>query len=315
MPAQLEQTPSVIESTYKAREVEGTADIYFYRPLGFRLAQTFAKLGLTPTGVSLLGCLAGVIAGHLYYYRDLRVNIVGMALHVLANTLDNADGQLARLTNQQSRRGSIIDSVADHFVFASIYIHLALRYFIGGGSPAIFILALGAGASHALQAAAVDYYRTAYLYFAKGRLSANFDSSDDLRLTYQKLNWQQDPWNKLLYALYLNFRRQQEIFAPRLKKLRDTVERLFPHEIPSWLRMDYRHRAQPAVKWWGLLMTNTRMSILFVLLFVKQPVWYFWIELTILNVLLTYLILRQEKMAQSVLQTIATRPDSIDPNR
>ena len=79
--------------------------------------------------------------------------------------------------------------------------------------------------------------------------------------------------------------------------------------------MDYRHRAQPAVKWWGLLMTNTRMSILFVLLFVKQPVWYFWIELTILNVLLIYLILRQEKMAQSVLQTMATRPDSIDPNR
>ena len=315
MPAQIEQTRSAIESTYKAREVEGVADIYLYRPVGFRFAQLFAKLGFTPTGVSMLGGLTGVIAGHLYYYSDLRVNIAGMVLHVFANTLDNADGQLARLTGQQSRRGRIIDSVADHFVFASIYIHLVLRYVIGGASPALFILALAAGASHALQAAAADYYRNAYLYFVNGRSRASFDSSADLRSTYQELSWRRHPSDKLLLALYVNFTWQQEFVAPLLKKLRETAERLFPQGIPLWLGMDYRQQAQPALKWWGLLMTNARMLILFVLLFMQQPIWYFWIELIVLNAVLIYLIVRQEKMAQSILQTIAMHPEAIDPNR
>src|SRR6266550_1586908 len=116
-----------IESTFKAREVEGILDLYFYRPIGFRLAGFFARLNMTPASVSLLAGIFGVVAGHLYFYRDLSINIVGMVRHVCANTLDNADGQLARLTDQESRKGRIIDSVSDHLVFASVYIHLALR--------------------------------------------------------------------------------------------------------------------------------------------------------------------------------------------
>lgn len=59
-------------------------------------------------------------------------------------------------------------------------------------------------------------------------------------------------------------------------------------------------------KLWGLLMTNTRMLILFILLFIGQPVWYFWVEVTVFNVLLVYLIWRQERMAQSLLELATT---------
>ena len=59
------------EATYKAREVEGILDLYFYRKIGFWLAQFFARLNVTPAGVSLFGALCGVIAGHLYFYRNL----------------------------------------------------------------------------------------------------------------------------------------------------------------------------------------------------------------------------------------------------
>jgi len=89
-----------IAATYKAREVEGLIDLCFYRPIGFRLAEFFARLKMAPAAVTLLGGVCGVIAGHLYYYRDLRINIMGMVLHVCANALDNADGQLARLTQR-----------------------------------------------------------------------------------------------------------------------------------------------------------------------------------------------------------------------
>src|SRR5207248_9320919 len=107
MSQQVETRHSRIAATYKAREVEGALEVYFCRPLGFRLAELFAHLKVTPAGVSLLAGLCGVIAGHLYFYRNLGINIAGMILHVFANALDTADGQLARLTRQESRKGSL----------------------------------------------------------------------------------------------------------------------------------------------------------------------------------------------------------------
>src|SRR5215475_7717645 len=176
MSQQVETLHSRIAATYKVREVEGALDVYFYRPVGFRLAEFFARLKMKPAGVSLLAGVCGVIAGHLYFYRSLAINIAGMVLHVCANALDNADGQLARLTHQESRKGRIIDSVADHLVFASIYLNLTLRYVFHGASPGIWLLALCAGISHALQGAAADYYRSAFLYFTSGARTA-LDSS------------------------------------------------------------------------------------------------------------------------------------------
>jgi hypothetical protein len=306
MPEQIEQRPSTIEATYKAREVEGVLDLYFYRPIGFRLARLFAKLKMTPAAVTWLGGLLGVIAGHLYYYRDLRTNVIGMALHVCANALDNADGQLARLTHREDRDGRIIDSIADHLVFLSIYVHLTLRYLVAGSSPAICLLALAAGISHALQGAAADYYRSSYLYFVTDRAGTGSDSSSVLRSNYRELSWRTKPWNKLLLALYLNFTRQQELLSPHLRRLRDTAGQLFHSEIPNWLRTRYRNFARPMFKWWSLLMTNTRMLVLFALLFIGQPIWYFWFELTLLNLLLVYLIVRQENMAKSLEEAAVT---------
>jgi hypothetical protein len=298
------ETPrSGVKATYKAREVEGVLDLYFYRPIGFWLARFFARLKMTPAAVSLLAGIFGVVAGHLYYYRDLSINVAGMVLHVCANAFDNADGQLARLTHQESRAGRIIDSIADHLVFVSVYLHLTLRYLVEGSSPAIVLLAFAAGISHALQGASADYYRSTYLYFMSAGARTGVDSWSGLRSDYRKLTWHKEPWQKLLLALYLNFTRQQEMLAPRLKTLRDAVRKLFHGEIPDQLRTRYRNLARPMLKWWRLLMTNIRMLVLFALLFISQPVYYFWFELIPLNLLFVYLLFRQENMAESLLKT------------
>ena len=307
MPMQTIEQPNTTETTYKTREVEGVLDLYFYRKIGYWLAQAFARLKITPAGVSLLGALCGVTAGHLYFYRNLGINVAGMVLHVCANALDNADGQLARLTGAGSRYGRIIDSVADHLVFVSIYFHLALRYLVEGASPSVCLLAIAAAISHALQGAAADYYRTSYLYFVKkGESFVDLDSSAALRSDYQGLGWRDQPWHKLLLALYWNFTRQQEMLSPHLKRLREISIRLFPQEVPEWFRARYQRFARPMFKLWGLLMTNTRMLILFILLFIGQPVWYFWLEVTVFNLLFAYLIYRQESMAQSLLELATT---------
>jgi len=225
-----------------------------------------------------------------------------MAFHVCANALDNADGQLARLTHRESREGRVIDSIADHLGFLSVYVHLTLRYLAEGSSPVICLLALAAGVSHALQGAAADYYRSTYLYFVANRARPGLDSASALQSDYQELSWRFKPWNKLLLALYLNFTRQQEMLAPHLKKLRDITSQLFQGQIPSWFETRYRNLVSPTFKWWGLLMTNSRMLVLFALLFIGQPIYYFWFEFIPLNLLFVYLIIRQENMSESLLE-------------
>ncbi len=298
---------ATVEKTYKAPELEGWIDIYFYRKVGFQLARLFAALGLTPTTVSAIGCICGVTAGHFYYYRDLRLNIFGMLLHVAANVFDNADGQLARLTNQTTRMGRLIDGVADHLVWLSVYFHLALRSGSEGLPLAIAVLALAAGLSHGCQAAAADYCRSGYLYFVRGRARANLDSSAELRSEFQRLRWPSQPWQKVLLAFYLNFTSQQELFAPGLQRLHQVTERAFSEEIPLWLRDGYRQLARPFLAWWRLLMTNTRMLLLFLLLLIGRPIWYFWIEVSLFNFLLVYLLWQQGNALHSLVQLVTAR--------
>jgi hypothetical protein len=295
-----------LKATYKLPEAEGILDLYFYRKVGFRLAQFFARLKMSPLAVTLLGGVFGIIAGHLYYYQDLRVNMAGFCLHVLANALDNADGQLARMTGKGSREGRIIDSVVDHIIFGSVYLHLTLRCLAEGASSGVWLLAAVAACSHLLQGGAADYFRNGFLYFAKGRSFAQLDSSKDLRSDYRALTWRVQPVKKVLLALCLNFTRQQELLAPGLVRLRTVVDRQFPHEIPPWLKALYWDSARAMFKWWGFLMTNTRMLVLFVVLLVDQPAWFFWIQLTVFNVLLVFLMRRQSRLFRSLVETVAT---------
>jgi phosphatidylglycerophosphate synthase len=301
---------TTVEATYKTREVEGFADVYFYRKIGFWLAQRFAERGIRPVTVTLLGGVFGIAAGHLYFYPLLAINLLGIGFHVLANALDNADGQLARLTNQQSHSGRILDSVVDHVVWFGVYLHLALRHVAGGGSSWIWLLALAAAMSHGAQAAAADYCRSAYLYFVKGRSKTNFDSASSLQKVFRAMPWRGRILEKILLVIYSRATRQQEKLLPDLARLHERIERDFPEEIPARLQSRYRTTAQPVMKWCGWLMTNARMFVLFFLFLMAEPTWFFWIELTVFNALLVYVIFQQREISESVLELIEHPPSA-----
>src|SRR3972149_3529208 len=115
---------SRIASTYKAHDVEETIDVYFYRPLGYLVARVCIPLGITPNAVTIISIFIGVAGGHLLYYRDFALNAWGIALWVAADTLDSADGQLARMTGHRSKLGRILDGLGGNIMFVSIYLHL-----------------------------------------------------------------------------------------------------------------------------------------------------------------------------------------------
>jgi hypothetical protein len=288
-----------IEATYKSREIEGFLDLHFYRKVGFRLARFFAWAGVTPNGVTLLGTAIGITAGHLYFYRDLATNVVGMCLHVFANAMDNADGQLARLTNRQSPSGRVLDGIGDNLVYASVYVHLCFRFVSEGGSRGVWVVALLAGLSHRFQSEVAEFCRDAYLRFAAGNLRS-LELSSDLRPQYEAVTWSAHFWEKLLLKLHLGYVTEQEMLCPCLARLEKAARRIFADGVPPAFGDRYRQTNRAMINFSFLFRTNTRMLLLFLLLFFGQPVWYFLVELIALNFLLVVLTFRQNAICRGL---------------
>ena len=120
-----------LEATLKSMDTEETIDLWFYRPIGYRWALLFQKLGITPNVVTIASIFIGIAAGVLFYFDDLVYNVIGMLLLVWANSYDSADGQLARMTGQYSRLGRILDGLSGDLWFITIYISLC--FFIISG--------------------------------------------------------------------------------------------------------------------------------------------------------------------------------------
>lgn len=284
-----EAAASALEQTYKARDVEGWLDIHFYRPIGFQFARFFARLHFTPAAVSSLGGVIGAIAGHFYFYPDLRLNLLGFALQALANVFDNADGQLARLTNQGTVLGAFIDGCADYLVFMSVYLHLAARFLAEGSSQTIWFLIIAAAASHAVQSLVADYYRAGFLRFVEGKPRP--PRADELPRTAVSLG------KRLLQIGHHNYVQTQERLLPAMHQL---IAR-FPAAVPAWLTREYRVLCRPLLSWERLLSTNTRMLVLLVCLLLMRPRWYLWSEIVLLNVVLVFVITRHQRINRELL--------------
>jgi len=155
-------------STLKSLDTEECIDIWFYRPIGYRWALLFHRLGVSPNAITIMAIFIGIAAGVCFYYTSLTVNVVGMLLLVWANSYDSADGQLARMTGQKSPLGRVLDGFCGDVWFFTIYVAICLRLMPEWGLW-IWLLAIVTGSYHSKQAAMADYYRNIHLLFLKGR--------------------------------------------------------------------------------------------------------------------------------------------------
>jgi phosphatidylglycerophosphate synthase len=285
---------SGVPATYKAREVEETLDIWFYRPLGYVLARVAFRLGLTPNAVTLIGMVLGIVAGHLFYYRGPAPALIGAALLVTAETLDSADGQLARMSGRFSDIGRILDGLASNLVFVSIYIHLALRLAPAWGIGTAVAAVLVSGASHSVQCAVADFYRNALLSMV-GAGRAELDDARGVEAKYRALEWTGDFVRKLLLRLYLDYTREQEVLTRSFRELQRAIADAHPAGAPAWLGPAYRASAGPLIPYYNILTANTRMLGLCIAVLVDRPELYLVLEMVVLNVLLAIVLWRQSR--------------------
>jgi CDP-alcohol phosphatidyltransferase len=296
------------ESTLKSSDTEELIDIYFYRPIGYSLALFFRAVGITPNPVTIASIFIGMAGGYLFYYENLTVNIAGMLLLMFANSLDSADGQLARMTNNKSRLGRVLDGLAGSFWFVMIHIVLCLRLQNQGFPATIWILGILSGLSHMVQAQQADYYRNIHLFFIKGESGSEFDSSKDLNEQFSKVSWSRNFGQKLFLGFYRNYTRQQELLSPSLQKLMGLIQTRYAGNLPQWLVNEFREMNRPLMKYTNIIQFNTRTLFLFFCLFINKLWLYFLFDLFVLTGILLYMIWKQEKVSKHFYEKLSQNP-------
>jgi hypothetical protein len=279
-------------STLKHKDVEEPIDLWFYRPMGFRLALLGEKYGWTPNLISIASIFLGVGAGLLFYPQDWRLNLLGMILLVMADICDSADGQLARMTNQYSRLGRILDGASGDVWFLCIYVSISLRLQPEWGWL-IWVLSLSAGYCHSTQAALADYYRQFHLFFVKGKEGSEWDDSSHVEEEYKSHSFASAPLYKMFLWVYLNYTRSQESATPNLQAFR---KKLIAMPKDETLYSSIIAESRPLMKYCNILTFNCRAITLFVTLMLGMPWLYFMVELTLGDLLYLYLWRKHEKM-------------------
>ncbi|MDR0799561.1 MAG: CDP-alcohol phosphatidyltransferase family protein, partial [Dysgonamonadaceae bacterium] len=247
-------------------------------------------------------------AGICFYFNDLLINILGIFLLIWANSYDSADGQLARMTNQKSALGRILDGACGDFWFASIYIAIVCRLW-PLWSFWILIVALISGLCHGKQAAMADYYRNVHLLFLKGKKGSELDNSKELGEKYPLISWRKEPLVKFFEKIYLSYTRGQESWTPQLQKMLQLIHERYHDLAPEEFRQTFREKSLPLMKYTNMLSFNLRSIVLFISILINYPWIYFIFELTVMNGMLLYMVRRHETICSQFTKELENDPN------
>lgn len=291
-----------LKDTLKSLETEEWFDLIFYRKIGYAWALLFRKLHITPNAVTIASIFIGAAAGVLFYYENIYLTLAGILLLVWANSFDSADGQLARMTGRYSRLGRILDGACGDIWFIIIYLSVVYRlqhvhHFTWWEA---YLLGAVAGYSHILQAQIADCYRTLHLFFVNGREKSELDEVETLQAENKKLTWRNNWFKKIVMMFYINHTKSQQQFSPEMRKMRKKINSKYPTtNLPQKLAESYRAMSRPLIKYTNILTFNTRVAALFVSLLINEVWLYFVFEITIMNILLAYMIIKYEKVCKT----------------
>ncbi|MEM3526351.1 MAG: CDP-alcohol phosphatidyltransferase family protein [Candidatus Jordarchaeaceae archaeon] len=83
-----------------------------FRPVVFKMAKAFERIGFTPNQVTILGLIFSLFA---FVAISLGFPILYGVLVFISGLLDGVDGALSKITGQASSRGGFLDSITDRY--------------------------------------------------------------------------------------------------------------------------------------------------------------------------------------------------------
>jgi phosphatidylglycerophosphate synthase len=286
------------EQVKRTQEIEEATNLYIIHPISRVLVTFFARWGVRPNTVSVLGIVFGGLAALAYYhYAQWPMAVLGFVLMIGWHIMDGSDGQLARLTGQTSELGKALDGLCDHLSFVLIYVSLGLAAAQVYGSW-VWILAFAAAFSHVAQATAYEFQRQAYDYWVFDKASARIVQPEEFE---ERLPEDRSLARRMLDFMMLSYLRIQfRMAGVNTALLADLEQALQETDDQSVIRQAYRRFNLHAVKSWSLLCSNYRTLAIFIACLAGNPVYFFLFEIVLLNGTFVWLRYMQERQNRAL---------------
>lgn len=303
----------LLKESFKSNETEEWLDIWFTRPIGLAIAMLCGRLGITPNAITLTGIAIGAIGGWMFHYSDLAHNVIAVALLMIANFCDSADGQLARLTHQTTVLGRLLDGFASDVWFFCIYLSVVYRLW-DEPMPLLgfawqgwgFVLCAIAGlACHSTQCALADYYRNIHLWFLKGDGGSELNSYAKEQRIYDELKPQGWTFERLYHFFYKGYCKKQERLTPSFQAFfRQLSVANSQSSNNSRLTSTFLSGSRPLMPLTNILTHNTRAFALFVAALINIPWLYPLFEIVVLHPLYLYMRAKHESLCETLMTKI-----------
>ena len=321
-------TSEQVQQTYKSNDTEEWLDRVFTRPIGFLWAKFFMRLGVHPNTVTVLSILIGLSSVFFFMHGSYRTegltglayNIVGILLMMWANFYDSADGQLARMADQRTQLGRILDGVASFLIFIPVYASVLWRFYhhhalefqwlgvedteqnaLIGVAVLVGLGAFAGFVCHSGQCRLADYYRQIHLFFLNGAAGSELHTSAHEQQRYDSLSWRREPLEKFFQMTYVGYTRKQERATPQFQRLMERLRFKYGSidRVPQSVREEFRRRSLPIMPMTNILTFNTRAIALYICCLVDFPWLYYFFEIVVLSALWAYMHWRHERFCRA----------------
>lgn len=249
----------------KLPEAEELFDLGFYRPVAFAFVKTIYRLPVTPNQVTMLSMVSGVGAAWCFAGGTIPSLAWGAFWYAVANILDCADGQLARLQQSGTPLGRLVDGVADYVSSIAIFLGIGVGL-ASAGTPA-WLAVVGAGASSALHALLFDHHQSEFLSIV--RSDRAFTGAETTKIMAELARTGSSVWSApraAVLRLYLGYLRLQDRAHPGGRRA--------PVEPGT-----YRNANAGMIRIWSFLGPTTNRTLLIVCALAGRLDAYCWVIL------------------------------------
>ena len=115
-------------------------DAYLHRRLSRGLTRVLVRTPATPNQVSLLSLSIGLGAVWAFWHATPLSAAAGVVVYLMACVVDHSDGELARLTFQESRLGAHLDWAIDTVIHSGLVLGMAVSAGPGAATTVIGLL-------------------------------------------------------------------------------------------------------------------------------------------------------------------------------
>jgi hypothetical protein len=253
----------------KSFDTEEKLDLYFYRPIGFVIAKFAFVLGMSPTALTIIGLIFGLISGVFFSYNESNTSLIlASFLFVFAGILDSSDGQLARMGGRSTKLGLVLDGLCDNLVFAAAYIGSALTIKEQYGL-ALIPISLLAGICHSAQSAMLDFYNREYLYFGYGKIQDDYWNG-----TLEEAAMERDSAStqgaRILASLRFSWVWQQNKITTRTTAERRAMQALVTGKNSAIFQNEYKKYNRTILRFWRLMGPNFHTIAILVCVFLRR---------------------------------------------